>query len=288
MEESPMRTPAVSVPMIVAGWLSLLLLPTPVDAQGAPMALASHQAVYDLTLSSTRGKSTLQSVRGRIYYDFSGSACEGYAVQFRQAVELDNGEGKAAVNELRATTWEDGGGKKLSFHTENSMDQQKRETVDGQAERTEDGMSVRLTKPNEKTLDIGRDLVFPTEHIRRIVAAAKAGMTLLELGVYDGSENGEKVYDTLTVIGRVVPPGTKTPADAAGKEAALASVARWPVTISYFDRAAKREGEQIPTYSIAFELYENGVQRGLLLDYNDFVIRGEMSKLDMKAGKPCP
>ena len=66
------------------------------------MALASHRAVYDLKLSSTRGKRAMNAVRGRILYDFSGSACEGYALQFRQVSELDSGEGKVIVSAICA------------------------------------------------------------------------------------------------------------------------------------------------------------------------------------------
>ena len=63
---------------------------------------------------------------------------------------------------------------------------------------------------------------------------------------------------------------------------------RWPVTISYFDRAAgEKTGEQTPVYAITFELYENGVSRALLLDYGDFVLTGEMTSLEIKDGKPC-
>ena len=47
---------------------------------------------------STRGKRAMNAVRGRILYDFSGSACEGYALQFRQVSELDSGEGKVIVS----------------------------------------------------------------------------------------------------------------------------------------------------------------------------------------------
>ena len=57
--------------------------------RAAAVALASHRAVYDLKLASTRGKRAMNAVRGRILYDFSGSACEGYALQFRQVSELD-------------------------------------------------------------------------------------------------------------------------------------------------------------------------------------------------------
>ena len=55
---------------------------------------------------------------------------------------------------------------------------------------------------------------------------------------------------------------------------------RWPVSISYFERTGEKPrapGEQTPVYTIRFELYENGISRALALDYNDFVIAGEMT-----------
>jgi hypothetical protein len=109
---------------------------------------------------------------------------------------------------------------------------------------------------------------------------------VLEVPVYDGAETGEKVYNTLTVIGRAIPPDERVPTDAAAGKAELAGMIRWPVTVSYFDRA-KTGGEQAPVYSIKFELYENGISRALVLDYNDFVISGELTTLEIRDSKPC-
>jgi len=67
--------------------------------------LAAHRAVYELKLASTRGKGGAVAARGRILYDFSGSLCEGYTLEFRQVSELDNGEGKVTLSDLRSTTW---------------------------------------------------------------------------------------------------------------------------------------------------------------------------------------
>ena len=47
--------------------------------------------------------------------------------------------------------------------------------------------------------------MFPTEQIQHIIAAAREGKSVLELTVYDGSDNGEKVYNTLSVIGQPIP-----------------------------------------------------------------------------------
>jgi hypothetical protein len=274
--------------LAIAIWAATAL-PAPAQAQGGSIALASHRAVYDLKLATSRGKRAMQSVRGRILYDFSGSACEGYSLQFRQVSELNSGEGKAAISDLRATSWEDGAARRLRFHSENYFNDQLREAIDGQAERTRTGITVRLTKPGEKTMEINTDVAFPTEHVRRIIEAARAGKTLLQLAVYDGSENGEKTYDTLTVIGQPIAAGERPPSDAIAGRPAFAKLTRWPATISYFDRSVtEKSGEQTPIYSISFELYENGVSRALMLDYGDFVLRGEMTSIEMKEAKPCP
>jgi hypothetical protein len=270
--------------------VAALALPMPIRAQGgAAVSLASHRAVYDLKLASTRGKRAMSAVRGRILYDFSGSACEGYALQFRQVSELDSGEGKAVLSDLRATSWEDGAAKRLRFHSQNYFDENLRDSVDGQAEREAGGVAVELTEPGTKKLNLNTDLVFPAEHIRRIIDAARDGKTLLQVSVYDGSDTGEKLYDTLTVIGKAITPAEQKPTDAVAGKEAFAKLTRWPVTISYFDHAvAEKSGEQTPVYAITFELYENGVSRALLLDYGDFVLTGEMTSLDMKDEKACP
>lgn len=285
-----MTLPAAPLRLLLAAaaLAAVLALPAPARAQGAAVALASHRAVYDLKLSTTRGKRAMNAVRGRILYDFSGSACDGYALQFRQVSELDSGEGKVIVSDLRATSWEEGAGKRLRFHSQNFFDDALRDSVDGQAERGGDGVAVELKQPGEKKLDLKNELVFPTEHVRRVIAAAREGKTLLQLSVYDGSDTGEKLYDTLTVIGKAIAPEGHTPTDAVAGQAAFAGLTRWPVTISYFDHAvAEQSGEQTPVYAITFELYENGVSRALLLDYGDFVLTGEMTSIEMKEAKPC-
>ena len=171
-------------------------------AQAGAAVLVPHRAVYDLKLLRTPGKRQIESVRGRILYDFSGSPCEGYILQFRQVSELDSGEGKVALSDLRANTWEDADAKSFRFNSTNYLNEKPVESADGNANRDPQGVTVKLAKPEEKTLNLSSNIVFPTEHMRRIIEAAQAGKTILEFPVYDGSENGQKVFDTLTVIGR--------------------------------------------------------------------------------------
>ena len=259
-----------------------------VEAPHDPIVLVPHRAIYDLTLGQTRENAQVVGVRGRILYDFDGNACDGYTLIFRQVSELDSGEGKVSTSDLRSTTWEGGDAKSFKFASQNFVDQNLMDSVDGHAERSATATAVNLIKPEPKALNVDGAVVFPTEHMVRVIEAARAGKTILNFPVYDGSDTGDKVYDTLTVIGRKLASDERKHDDAATIEPKLDGVARWPVTISYFERSkAKESAEQTPVYTIGFELYENGISRALSLDYNDFVVTGKLSSLEIKTPKPC-
>jgi len=270
--------------------LGMILAPiSATQAQDAAVVLVPHRAVYDLSLGATRGNSQIVTVRGRILYDFDGNACQGYSLEFRQVSELDSGEGKISTSDLRSTTWEGADAKSFKFTSENFVDDKLVDSVDGHAERDATATAVDLNKPLQKRLALDSGVVFPTEHMVRVIAAARAGKLILDFPVYDGSETGDKVFDTLTVIGRKIAPDERMHADAAAAEPKLASVARWPVTISYFEKnKSAKNSEKTPTYAIGFELYENGISRALTLDYNDFVVTAKLTSLEIKQPKPCP
>ena len=270
---------AVAVPVFADGHM----------AAAAGVGFLPHQALYELSLMKSRGSASIDNARGRIVYNFSGSTCEGYTSEFRQVSELNSGEGKVTLSDLRSTSWEDAEGKTYRFKIESRMNDTASSPVDGIAERTGDHITVKLKQPEAKTFTIDGSTVFPTEQIQRIISAAKQGKSLLELTVYDGSDNGEKVYNTLTVIGQPIAGERTTPSpDPSTTNDQMKSLTRWPVTVSYYDRDARaKDGEQTPVYAMSFELFENGVSRALVLDYNDFVIFGALGKFDVKDSKPC-
>jgi hypothetical protein len=290
-DENPMTNLARAMPVAAAVLvLAVLLVATPLSSRGALAAerqveFASHRAVYELKLAHSRGNSSTMAARGRILYDFSGNSCDGYALLFRQVSELDNGEGKVTLSDLRSTSWEEGTANRLVFKSQNYLNENLLDTVDGEARRAGEKVQVSLTKPEERKFEIEPTVAFPTDHMRRIIAAARQEKTILELPVYDGSEKGDKVFNTLSVIGRAIAPSERVPTDAAAGKVELAQMKRWPVTVSYFNRDAKTD--QPPVYAIKFELYENGISRALVLDYNDFAISGELTSLDLRESKPC-
>lgn len=284
---SAKRISSVTIAVALAAACAVSAGISPARAASA-VPFLPHQAVYDLSLQKSRGNATVNNAKGRILYNFTGSACEGYTTDFRQVSQLDTGETKSTFSDLRSTSWEDGDGNNYRFKIETRMNGNDATSVDGIAERSGKTVTVKLKQPKVKTFTI-ENAVFPTEQVKLIIEAARAGKSVLELVVYDGSDNGEKVYNTLTVIGQPI-PGTRAPAapDPTTGNDNFKTLTRWPVTVSYYDAAVKADaGEQTPVYAMSFELYEDGVSRALLLDYNDFVIAGAMGKIDIKDSKPC-
>jgi len=254
-------------------------------AETPVLPLASHRAAYDISLadSSTSTPSSMQTpiaASGLIAYEFRGSACEGYTSNFRQLTEMERSEGEPVSMQVNAMSFEDGNGKSMRFRID-SQGLQDTPPVAGTATRDANGdMRVVLTQPKAQTLDFGRQVLFPTQHIERLIEAAKHGDHVLQARVYDGSDTGAKIFSTLSVIGA---EATK-PDDDTRTAAALSAVRRWPVVISYFDEA---KTDAPPEYTLSFDLYENGVSGSLKLDYGAFALRARLRKLEILPTSAC-
>ncbi len=246
-------------------------------------AFLPHRAIYELTLAKAGGSGAPAAARGRIVYEFTGSACEGYVTSFRQITQLQMEEGGGRTTDMRSKTYEEGDGSGFVFKTETFMDGSLVETLDGKAQKAADGaIAVNLTKPASAKAEFAGGAFFPTAQMQLVVAAARKGEHTTEAPIFDGSDTGQKIFDTLSVIGAKVgePPSEKVAADAES----LRKVPRWPVTVSYFD-PAKQDGT--PNYVLGFDLYENGVSGKLRIDYGAYALNGEMTRFEVLPVKAC-
>ncbi|GJD52220.1 hypothetical protein OPKNFCMD_4982 [Methylobacterium crusticola] len=276
------RLLACILPMVAA-------TPTGLSAEPGGVHLSPHRAVYDLTLSGSGGTRAVESARGRIVFDFTGDACKGWALQYRQVTVLESSESGTRTSDLRNTTFESGDGRSFQFRTQSDLNGKATAPVDGDAERGDAGLDVSLKQPRRGRVSVPGEVLFPAAHMRRLIEAARVGQTTVAVKVFDGSDDGRKVYDTLAVIGprRAGPAreGAAPAADPPLREGVMAAMPHWPVTLSYFSTG---EGERTPIYVLAFDLYENGVSGALRLDYGDFSLKGDLSRIDLQPeSKDC-
>ncbi|WP_237367955.1 cell envelope integrity EipB family protein [Rhizobium sp. SL42] len=246
----------------------------PAQAAGV-IGLAPHRAIYDVVLKEASDRSGIESVRGRMVYEFNGSTCKGYNTQFRFVTRIDVGDG-VRVTDQRSSTFEDVAGGKFRFDNKSFTDDQLDKDVAGAASDTDGKVKIELTGPDKRAVELA-DSRFPAEHMLEVIALARKGQRVFESRIFDGSEDGDQTFLTTTVVGAAqkatgTDPEVKAVAPLAGAE-------YWPVSIAYFDEKAK--GDQLPIYSQSFKLYDNGVTRDLTLDYGDFILSGKLTKLEL-------
>lgn len=253
-------------------------------ASAATVGLVPHRAVYEVVLKEASDRSGIESVRGRMVYEFSGSACKGFNTQFRFVTRIDVGEG-VRVTDQRSTTFEDVAAGTFRFENKSFTDDQLDKDVSGAASEADGKVKIELTGPDKRAVELAESR-FPAEHMLEVIARARKGERVFESRIFDGSEDGDQTFLTTTIVG-----GPQKSNSADPEAQALASLGTqdyWPVSIAYFDE--KTKGDQEPIYSQSFKLYENGVTRDLTLDYGDFVLAGKLTKLEV-LGKPdvdCP
>ena len=273
-----MRTTGAAFCAAVLGFL-------PVAAAASPPTLASHRAVYDISLLEAGEGTDVTGVTGRLVLEFTGSECSGYSSKLRFVTETEDAEGGLQMTDSRSSTFETADGRSLDFNNETYAGDVLAEESEGKARRDGEDVSVALTRPDEKKFVLKDSVVFPTQQMERILASALDGDPFVSFEVYDGSESGETVFETAGVIGKV-----STAANDAGDEpvvakAGIAGMRHWPVTISYFDK--RGVGEETPFYVLSFVVYENGIGRNMRIDYGEFSLAGKLTGLEMLPAAPC-
>jgi len=251
---------------------------------GAVPLLVPHRAVYELSLADSTEQSGILGLAGRMVYEFAGSVCDGYTTTFRYVTRIDTEE-ESRFTDQQTTSFEDGEGKSFSFVNKSFVDQKLEREVKGSATVFDDGIAVRLDKPEHKSVTLEKSQ-FPTGHLLELIEKARSGEHFYATTLFDGSDGGDRLMTTTVVVG-----DSEQAADTDPELKALDSMREdrfWPVEMAYFD-LSEGNGDEVPSYRMAFKLYENGVTRDLLMDYGEFAMTGRLVKLDLfkPAGAAC-
>jgi EipB-like len=278
---------------LVAALAGALALVTPIHhthahAASDPVHFQPHRAVYDISFDHATPGSGVADMTGRMVYEMTGSSCAGYAQNMRFVTRMTNQDGAATINDLRTNSFEDLAAHQLKFSSTQYENQKLSESSQGSAGPATGATSteVKLTKPAKKTVKLPPDMYFPIQHSIALMGAAEAGKSMFTANLYDGSDKGEKFYETNAIIGPRAGPGSIKVADKVLNGDKLNGLASWPIAIGYFEPGPVHS-EALPTYELAFRFYENGVSSKLYIDYGDFAIRGDLKELTFLDEEKC-
>jgi hypothetical protein len=268
--------------MLAAGAVLVALAPT--AFAGAMPELASYRAVYDLVMDEADEGNATASVSGRLVMEFVGAACTGYRSTMRFVTEGVDGDGVRQVTDARTETNESADGR-FAFSNETFVNDDLAEESKGVAQRSPEGITVSLEKPEKRSFVIDGGVVFPTEQLKRVLKAAEDGEHFVTMDVFDGSQTGDVVLASASVIGKLMADAHDYGPEKLVGDAGFAADDHWPVTVSYFDK--KTGTDDTPDYTTSFVAYTNGFGRKLRIDYGQFALIGTITHLEMLPTPKC-
>jgi hypothetical protein len=242
--------------------------------------VAPHRAVYEMTSEVVRGGS-VTDISGRLVYEVLGSPCEGHTLSRRFVSEI-SGDEIATTSDQQLSTFEEGDGSTYRFISRSYFDERLTDETDGKATRRDDRVVVKLTAPRQEEIELPGNVLFPFQHMHRLIEAAQRGETIFTAPVFEGTDSGRTVYDTTAVIGERRPDSP--PPNVPGAEA-LAELDSWLVSMAYFDPSD--EAAEMPKYEFTYDLHANGVSTSMFLDYGDFALRAELSSIEFLDAASC-
>ena len=117
------------------------------------VGLAPHRAVYEITLVRSSAGSGVADMSGRMVYELTGSACEGYTQNMRFVTQMVNQGGTAMITDLRSFSWEEGNGSAFASTPASTATRRRPKRPPATPARANgDDVKVELTKPAKKDL----------------------------------------------------------------------------------------------------------------------------------------
>ena len=237
-------------------------------AAGLNVTLAAHRAVYNLTLSSSRG-GDIVAASGTMGYEVI-DACDGWAVRQRLSMTITNSDGQDIQMISDYATWEAKDGLSFRFHMKQMTDSAVTSQTDGDArlERVGGPGEAHYTLPSAATKKLPPGTYFPMAHTDAILAAAREGKKFLAVPLFDGTDDAGAEDSSIAILDWKKPAANKFPM--------LASLPSTRVRLAFFDRESSNP---MPTYQVGMRYWENGVADNLQMDFGDFVMDAKMTEL---------
>ena len=263
----------------VAGLLGVALAGTAVAAPGA-QAMVPHRAVYDLSLAKVRSTQAANAISGRFEFTWR-DVCDGWSVDYKARMRVSFGERGTRQTAWQYSAWERDDGERFRFFTRRSAGGDSAERREGTARITPgEGGTATFERPEQRTVQLPADTMFPKAHSEAILDRARAGETFFWRHVFDGTGDGDGLFGVNAVVIRELAANEALPID----HPLVRDQRSWRVQLAYFPSGQQKstpESEQVT------RLFANGVAGSIEIDYGDFVVVAELAELEELEPESC-
>ncbi len=238
--------------------------------------LVSYRAVYDIRMASAKPGAGFASASGQLAYGVK-QACDAWLVNQAGTTHVETTDGDVISWPMNFSSWESSDGAHYRFTV---MGDDVSPTILGGARMGADGGEAKFSKPEAAVFALSSDTLFPMVHTAYILDQAGQGKTQLQNMVFEGiSVEGSKLLVTFvstlskragTIAGRFNLDAVKRPG--------------WTFRLAYFDPVSRASE---PMYEIEADYLDNGIPVRWMIDYGDYVLEMDMTKIEILPRPDC-
>jgi hypothetical protein len=245
----------------------------------AAVDLQPHRAIYRMALSSAARHSDVVSANGVMIYRFA-RGCDGWTVENQTFLRLLYENDSQADTLWSFASWESADGRRFRFHARYDQDGKTIEKLEGQAELDAVGGAgqARLSQP-DKVIALPSGTLFPTEHVRRVIAAAEQGKHRLNRVVFDGAS-----LDDPYVVNALFGPLPPALAEAQARDLGIPVKPAWWTRIAFFPFDTK---EELPEFEMAANYRSDGIADKIVQSFDSFALDVQAKKIELLPAPDC-
>jgi hypothetical protein len=250
--------------------------------------LASHKALYSVSLTGTRPGSDYLDVSGKMILEFT-DACDAWTTSQKSMLRTVTGEGTEAVSHSDFAAWESKAGDDYKFSVRQTQDGETSE-FRGRAKRNAQGDAgtAEYTKPDHAIYKLPPHFLFQTAQQVKLIEIARKGEHFLSGDMFDGSEGGGAARFNAVVL--------KTKPDAVKSTVSDPLLDSPPhrIRVAFYaaagttgDDADGKDDSDQPEYEMTMTVHDNGVVSDYDYDYQDFSVHGQLQAIQSLPRPHC-
>jgi hypothetical protein len=261
------------------------------SANGQP-ALASHRAIYSISLKSVRPGADYIDVDGAMAIDFK-DVCDAWTTNQKSTLRTVTSDGAEDRSDSEFNAWESKDGAGYNFSMKQNQGGEATE-YRGHAKRNapSDSGVADYTKPDREHFKLPAHFLFQTAQQIKLLEFARKGDRFLSGDIFDGSEGGGAARFNAVILKPAIKPAT------ASLKNPLLDAPAYRVRVAFYlpegtlardestGKLVTDSGEE-PEYEVTMTIHDNGVVSDYDYDYDDFSVHGTLRDIQASSRPHC-
>ena len=254
--------------------------PAPSASPSTPPAvtLASHRAVYDVSLVRASQRDGVRGARGTMTYTLT-DRCDGYTVESAMHLDMGLASGDDSELEQRFAAWEAKNNRSATFRMLTRENGAVKDSYHGEVKLDAAGAGTATYHgEHDVSYELPAGTLLSTNHLVAVLEAAEKGEHFVNRPVMDGSFD-DGPYRVSAAIG----PVRHAPVTA-GQNGEPASGSNWPLSLAYYPLDSDQDA---PEYELMMAVGTDGIARHLVQDFGGFTLAFDLARVERITVPPC-